>query len=911
MYKCNAIFLTILAFCGIAFGQTQINPASQIKWPQITGSGAPSATCSSANYGQPYLDVAATPNTAYTCGVGGWVANITAAQLQDALSDQTNCNVSGMFYVPQDNQCETPKGTTYTAYNLPSWATANTYFQVFRGKLDASTFSGSDIAAQITACGAQLIANGGGTCDAAMFFGKSFDHLVWGNGTTSMALIIPTGATWTVTSPGYAVTACAVSGNVATLTGSFTGLPTSAPFIPFAVTGFSGGCAGLSGADELYPTSVSATTIVVPLPHANITSVSDTGRVVIPGITQLNNTSIHPVGESFRGTELLLVAATGANLSHIYSTNAHTAFGGLYTQMSGIEFQSNSGAIFVGHPTYIWGLVDQSQYKNVLSEPPPDGTGIGFVSTSGCSTPAYMYARSFQGVIQAASPDGVRFGSGCSGTVTWGRLFTLNSGTGATFTTTLSGGHVASIAVTGGGSNYPSVNPFGFGIGGCCGSAVDSWQSGVQIGYNELATGVSTTSGSPTVTYTNITTDNMYKLIGASARTVDNIDPRTGNLSGETIVGTITSVTGTTITLSANATATNPNTTLEITPANAPYFSDVSRILLSNFTANEFYGYPGLPTVLVSQSSGLTLKNVYTEQDEMVSSSIPYIYIDHTNTSTVVEGVTCAFVYTITSQTCITSVDSQVEIHGLDVGSYHSGPVPVALTDKFWGTQVGQGLSGGGFNGYPMTMNYSHATSPNTIATFIPAQAPASGHSGCYRVVDTSLLPQGLPNVAGSFEISQAGNYADSLWDFVSSAYGATPSLTFRRANYSGSSWGSVTKLEMSNGASPFYYVDACVTTTSTIPVVITFDHASTLPGAAIIRNPVEDNSFPGGPTATVDLTTLAGSNPSGTTGSNQSHQFVVDTPPSTNTLACYAANGKLGWTTNTSGVAGTTCTAF
>jgi hypothetical protein len=48
----------------------QINPATQITWPKITGAGTPtslSISCSSANVGQPYQNTAVNPNTNYAC----------------------------------------------------------------------------------------------------------------------------------------------------------------------------------------------------------------------------------------------------------------------------------------------------------------------------------------------------------------------------------------------------------------------------------------------------------------------------------------------------------------------------------------------------------------------------------------------------------------------------------------------------------------------------------------------------------------------------------------------------------------------------------------------------------------------------------------------------------------------------
>lgn len=54
--------------------QTTINPATQVRWPAVTGAGAPSSPtwpCTSTHYGQPYTDT--TANTQYVCSTSGWV----------------------------------------------------------------------------------------------------------------------------------------------------------------------------------------------------------------------------------------------------------------------------------------------------------------------------------------------------------------------------------------------------------------------------------------------------------------------------------------------------------------------------------------------------------------------------------------------------------------------------------------------------------------------------------------------------------------------------------------------------------------------------------------------------------------------------------------------------------------------
>lgn len=66
--------LLFALFSAAAYGQ-KFNPVTQIRWTQITGAGTPTAvgvSCSASNYGQPYQNVAVTPNTFYTCGTDGW-----------------------------------------------------------------------------------------------------------------------------------------------------------------------------------------------------------------------------------------------------------------------------------------------------------------------------------------------------------------------------------------------------------------------------------------------------------------------------------------------------------------------------------------------------------------------------------------------------------------------------------------------------------------------------------------------------------------------------------------------------------------------------------------------------------------------------------------------------------------------
>ena len=49
-----------------------INPATQIAWPRVTGSGAPALTCGSIEYGMPYTDLSQNPAVGYVCTIHGW-----------------------------------------------------------------------------------------------------------------------------------------------------------------------------------------------------------------------------------------------------------------------------------------------------------------------------------------------------------------------------------------------------------------------------------------------------------------------------------------------------------------------------------------------------------------------------------------------------------------------------------------------------------------------------------------------------------------------------------------------------------------------------------------------------------------------------------------------------------------------
>ncbi len=66
-----SVWVVMALASGAAMGQG-VNPNQGINWPQATGSGAPTTSCTSAIYGRLYTDRSVTPNMFYTCGSDGW-----------------------------------------------------------------------------------------------------------------------------------------------------------------------------------------------------------------------------------------------------------------------------------------------------------------------------------------------------------------------------------------------------------------------------------------------------------------------------------------------------------------------------------------------------------------------------------------------------------------------------------------------------------------------------------------------------------------------------------------------------------------------------------------------------------------------------------------------------------------------
>lgn len=138
----SSLVLLSLLLASTAFSQQQINPATQIRWPGITGSGAPSSPtwpCTYLQYGELYTDI--TNNNAYFCSTSGWVriGSTTATSLsggalgsvpyQSAPSTTTfisSPTTTGQTYV----LAWQPSGSAVAPFAFNLLGTANTWTAV-------------------------------------------------------------------------------------------------------------------------------------------------------------------------------------------------------------------------------------------------------------------------------------------------------------------------------------------------------------------------------------------------------------------------------------------------------------------------------------------------------------------------------------------------------------------------------------------------------------------------------------------------------------------------------------------------------------------------------------------------------------------------------------------------------------
>ncbi len=97
-----ALFLFLIFSVIACFAQTQIDPTYQIQWNLLSGSGAPTISCTQngnytvypygAEWGQSYQDT--TNNIEYKCTVSGWVKNLPANGCTTSVGGNLFCNSS-------------------------------------------------------------------------------------------------------------------------------------------------------------------------------------------------------------------------------------------------------------------------------------------------------------------------------------------------------------------------------------------------------------------------------------------------------------------------------------------------------------------------------------------------------------------------------------------------------------------------------------------------------------------------------------------------------------------------------------------------------------------------------------------------------------------------------------------------
>jgi hypothetical protein len=397
--------------------------------------------------------------------------------------------------------------------------------------------------------------------------------------------------------------------------------------------------------------------------------------------------------------------------------------------------------------------------------------------------------------------------------------------------------------IMGGGS---STSPYGWQIDDtCCGDSFDHVQGLMRIGTEDIVTGVSTTSGSAIVNYSGTTAKTPSALVGKSIYSFDNQNLATGaNAANETIPAgaTVTAATTTTLTLSQAAVNTTSGNILEIDPGSTRGGATTSTF--SDITAND--PPAGMPNILIGgASSNLDFTNLYMEQDSDPDNTTPMAYVGSKTMGVFLQGTTCAD-NGETTKPCIFSAS---QAWGYDALAGHGGSV-----DKLYGVTI---PAQNGFQGAPYQTGTTNAL---TKAVFTPSS------TGWYRVLDTSRLFQQPAVLGGTMEVSQFQG-SDALWDFTDGTYGQHSSLSVRRALYQYSSWGSVTKIEVSkNGLDQ--YVDLYVSSTSSFPVTITFSGAS-IPSGAIVAAPSAGATPPADSNAAIiDLTQLPQSTPRATTES-------------------------------------------
>ncbi len=686
--------------------------------------------------------------------------------------------------------------------------------QSVNGVLNATMFPGIDASAEINACIAQAISNGGGVCDAQQFTGiqvmsqqinvGSEAQTTGGPGGSAIdvALLIPSNAVW----------------------------------------------------------------------EWNITD------GVSCGIKQFSNTRIESSGATVVGMGLtLLPYNNNTKMDSLYCTDPSPVTGGNYIRASGFNAQAAAGftgvvGTFANGVVHISKMFDESSFNNVegAAAGPPFAAGVG----GSCTARPEIGFVPFNGVVQSCFVYETGAGCGTGSGITWQHSATFGNGTGMTFTPTWSGGALSSCAVTNGGSGFPSVSPYGIHVDDtCCGDTFNNVSGMMKFGIDEVVTGVTTTAGSNVIQYSAITTDNVAKLVGMMAISTDNSAPAAGgNGAAETIPfgTTIVSVTGSTITLSANAVNSTTNNTIELLVSGSVYDTEGGQggggttTQVTGHTSNKYFSYPGVPNlVIVGGSNSLSFHSTYMEKDNSypLDANSPFVYVGFRATKISFDGVNCAG--GAATRLCIYNNSPSLIANGVTSTG--------GILDKYYGTFVAPTIAtnpGSSTSATPQGMNYSHDSYPLTKAVFMPSTV------GWYRVYDGSRLFASPGILSGSMEIYQLGG-ADSEWDFADGIWTGPSSLSVKRALNSGSNWGSVSKVEVSK-SSTNQYVDVYVSQTSSTPVVVTF-RGTGIPGAGIIPVPVAGATPPSDANAAmIDLTTLKGSTAQATTETHQAASYYT-----------------------------------
>jgi hypothetical protein len=208
---------------------------NQINWKLIgiTGADAPTQTCSSSNYGQPYQRTDVTPNKYGTCGADGWQYRGTVSSVVSAINgasgsftftgpavscSSTTCTFSSSS--PINGTVQTGNYTITTApfvqMNCPSACTV---------KLPATVSAGFAVAIMATGAGAVTIDPNGVTYDGATTIPTRYSFVtVWTDGTgyhSSAPITYGTGLSVTGGLGGLTLTAAGGGGGGYTnLTGS-------------------------------------------------------------------------------------------------------------------------------------------------------------------------------------------------------------------------------------------------------------------------------------------------------------------------------------------------------------------------------------------------------------------------------------------------------------------------------------------------------------------------------------------------------------------------------------------------------------------------------------------------------------------------------------------------------------------